>query len=156
MADTPRKRRSIWPFALGLAFCAHASIVFITMTLASRTPANAEPDYYEKSLDWNRTAAAAHTPGREGWVWSIDRADGDVTLILTGREGRPIEGATVTATALHRAAPLDRTTLTMNETKPGVYTAPLVMDRPGLWDLHFHITTAGGTPAIITETLERL
>ncbi len=156
MAEAPRKHRSIWPFALGLAFCAHASIVFITMTFASRTPANAEPDYYEKALDWNETAAATHTPGREGWVWSVKRGEGSVSITITGPESRPIEGATITATALHRASPLDRTVLTMVETAPGVYTAPIHLDRRGLWDLHFHITTADGTPAIITETLERL
>lgn len=143
-------RRSFWPFALVLAFCVHASIVFITMNFAARSPANAEPNFYEKSLDWNATAAALHTPERQGWTDAVACNDGVLTLSLHAADGSPVAGAAVNATVFHRAAPLDRTTLPMSEPSPGVYTAAMPSDRAGVWEFSFDVQ-APDTPKALIE-----
>lgn len=153
-ANRPVRKRSVWPFALMIAFCVHASIVFITMTLASRTPANAEPGYYESAVTWDEQTDARLAAKRAGWQWSLTNEGPVVTLDLKDKDGQPIRGATVAAVTFHRAAALDRTGLTLVERSPGVYTAELPALRVGLWDLRMSVTTPGGVLAELTDTIE--
>ncbi len=149
-----KRRRSVWPYALTAMFCVHASIVFITMTFASKTPANAEPDYYEKAIAWNDASESRLTVRREGWSVQAASEDRTVTVRLADRSDAPIGGASVVAVSLHRASPLDRTVLEFEEGTGGRYTAQLPSDRAGLWDLRLSITTADGKHALIAETVE--
>lgn len=149
-----KRKRSIWPYALAAMFCVHASIVFITMTFASKTPANAEPEYYEKAIAWNDESGSRLTVQREGWLVDASIEGQTVTLGLRSREGSPITGAEVVAVSLHRASPLDRTVLSFIELSDGGYTADLPSDRVGLWDLRFSVTTSEGAHALIVETVE--
>lgn len=156
MAETPtiKRKRSIWPFALGAMFCVHASIVFITMTFASKTPANAEPEYYEKAVAWNDESESRLTVQREGWAVDASLDGRTVALTLADRDANPIGGAKVVAVSLHRATPLDRTVLEFTAGPDGSYTADLPSDRVGLWDLRFSITTADGKHALVARTVE--
>jgi nitrogen fixation protein FixH len=148
------RKRSIWPYALGVMFCVHASIVFITMTFASRTPANAEPEYYEKAVAWDDQAGERLTAQREGWSCTVTNDGRSVRIALVDRESAPITASAVTAVAFHRADALDRSTLVFIEAEPGVYTAQLPSDRMGLWDVRFSIVTEQGARASLVETIE--
>jgi len=152
--DGPARKRSIWPYALGVMFCIHASIVFITMTFASRTPANAEPDYYEKAVAWDEQAEDRLTAGREGWSRAVTIEGKTVTLALSDREGRGISGADIKAIAFHRIDALDRTEIVFEESIEGVYVGKLPARRVGLWDLRWTIQAVGAPRATFIETVE--
>lgn len=156
----PRRKRSPWPYALVAVFVAQSVILATTMTLAARSPANAEPDYYAKALDWNEQAEALARPEREGWRTSLAasaRVENDartLTLELADADGAPITGAKPVVTTFHRAAALDRTIAQLTEVEPGRYEAPLPMTRPGLWEVRVEITTADAHTAALVQTVE--
>lgn len=158
MADQTKnakvRKRSIWPYALTAMFCVHASIVFITMTFASKTPANAEPDYYKQAVDWDQHADARLTAQRQSWSYSTKNHAQSVQFTLHDRLGAPITHAAIKAVAFHRADALDRTTLNFTETSTGLYETQLPTGRVGLWDLRLTIETEQGIQALIIETIE--
>jgi nitrogen fixation protein FixH len=138
-------------------FAVQSCMLAATMVLASRTPANAEPGYYDKAIAWNDHAAAAARPRREGWAWSVATHGRLVTLTLADASERPMRGAGVSATAFHRAAALDRHALSFVETAPGVYRATLPEHRAGVWEFRFAVEGVGdgaSVPAAIVETAE--
>lgn len=151
--------RSPWPYAIVGVFIVQAIVLGSTMLLASRSPANPEPDYYEKAIAWDEHNAAINLPIREKWWWEVSAAASDgrgqrlVRLDMVDASDAPIAASGVTAVYFHRAAPLDRFEATLTESDSGVYEALLPMPSPGLWEFRFIMTTPAG-PASITEIIE--
>lgn len=151
--------RSPWPYAIVGVFLVQAIVLGATMLLASRSPANPEPDYYEKAIAWDEHNAAVNLPIREKWWWELSAAASDgrgqrsVRLDLADANDAPITASSVTAVYFHRASPLDRFESALTESEPGVYDALLPMPAAGLWEFRFILTTPAG-PASITETIE--
>lgn len=161
-APNPAKRsaaRSPWPYAIVGVFLIQGIVLAATMLLASRSPANAEPDYYEKAMAWDEHNAAINLPIREKWWWEVSAAASDgrgqrtVRFDLADGDDAPISSSSVTTIYFHRAAPLNRFEATLTESEPGVFEALLPMPAPGLWEFRFVLNTPSG-PASITETIE--
>jgi nitrogen fixation protein FixH len=131
----------LWPLGLALALALSAGGNIVFMILASRDPSFAvEPDYYRKSLDWDRTMAQEGTNRALGWTVRVEDAGaaaGGRRLVLRvlDREGRAVEGAEITLEALHGARAADVVRGRLIGIGQGRYTADLPLARPGLWEL---------------------
>jgi nitrogen fixation protein FixH len=130
---------------LGLNAC----IVGTTVYLAHSDRSFAvEPDYYQKALSWDQTAAQDRRNAVLGWKTELTvgprggtgRA---VCLRLKDSEGGPVAGAAVDLIAFHSARAGQRLAATLSEISPGLYQAALPIERSGAWE--FRLTVRRGT-----------
>jgi nitrogen fixation protein FixH len=118
-----------------------------------------EPDYYQKGLNWDDTAAQLRTNTRLGWSLEVEVSEettvfGDrtVSCCLTDRAGRPLNGAAVDAVAFAHARGNQRNAITLAGTGDGRYAASSQFRREGLWEFRFVVRRG---PDIFTHTLQR-
>jgi len=112
------------------------------LSIADRDPHfSVEPDYYEKSMRWDETAAQLRMNDELGWAVVIEPEAQAGTLghrrlicRIFDRDKQPVEGAAVNVTIFHHAYAAQRTELTLSEESPGVYVGTPRMARPGLWE----------------------
>jgi len=116
------------------------SIVGAMMYIATSDPSFAvEPDYYEKALAWDATAAQREVNGRLAWQASVQLAAGEqggseLVVRLTNSEGVALDGAAVKAEIFANTRSRDRAILTLTARGDGTYAAPAVVNRAGLWE----------------------
>ena len=117
------QRTTLWPgivcALIGLNMC----IVAVTVVLAHSDRSLAvEPDYYQKALRWENTQRQREVNRSLGWEVRIEHSGPgttpSVSVIITDRDGRPVEGAGVGVTAFHNARPADRSERALSETAP--------------------------------------
>jgi nitrogen fixation protein FixH len=91
-------------------------------------------DAYRKGLAYNQRIAAEEAQAALGWHDELgySAADRALTLALKDRDGRPVTGASVTATVGRSATNSFDQTLTMSESSAGQYRAPVSL-APGTW-----------------------
>jgi nitrogen fixation protein FixH len=116
----------------------------VMITLALNDPAfGIEPDYYDKAVHFDELQAQARESHRLGWALNVEpQADGQgviVRVTLKDRELRPIDGATVRATAFHNARSTQLRELEFRGDGDGHYTARLSPYRRGLWEFRFEV-----------------
>jgi len=135
-----------WPLGLALALVASAAGNIVFAVVASREPSFAvEPDYYQRSLEWDRTMAQEDVNRALGW--SIAAAgeptgvSGQLQLVATlvDRAGRGVDGAQVRVEARHGARAADLVSGQLASAGTGRYAAVLPLARPGLWELRFRV-----------------
>ena len=131
-----------WPLGLALVLIASAAINIGFAVVASRDPSFAvEPDYYRRSLEWDRTMAQEDVNRALGWSIAVagERAGapGQLRLvaILVDRAGRAVEGAAVHVEARHGARAAELVSGELAPTGDGRYAAVLPLARLGLWEL---------------------
>lgn len=143
----------LWPgmiFALiGLNVC----IVGITVFAAAGDPSVAtEPDYYAKAVNFNDMIRQRETNARLGWTAAPTirpTPEGGAELVITVADGAglPIDLADVTTTAFASSRSGSRQKLTLRAVAgtPGVYSAPIRIDRAGFWVLRMTVRGRGET-----------
>ena len=146
-ASTARRRGAGWPVGLALALLASAALNIAFAVVASRDASfSVEPDYYRKSLEWDRTMAQEDANRALGWsidVGSEPAAEPHALRLvarLRDRGGAGMDGAVVTVEARHGARGADVVTATLAGAGGGRYAADLPLRRPGLWELRFDVT----------------
>jgi nitrogen fixation protein FixH len=120
-----------------------AIMCFVAAFLATKDPSFAVvPDYHRRSLAWDADRAEQAASDRLGWKMATDvdpQADvlgrRRICIDLQGPGGKPIEGATVSATIFHRARAGDVQTIRFSERSSGHYQAEPTMRRAGLWEI---------------------
>lgn len=129
------------------------------MVVATRDPSFAvEPDYYQKALRWDETMAQESRNAALGWSveMGVDTATRPeptrIALRVSDRDGAPVENATVQVTAFHSARANHIVAATLAPTRGGRYTAPLPLDRPGLWELRVRVEQGD---RIFTQTISQ-
>ena len=95
---------------------------------------------YAEGNGYNRVLEDAAAEAALGWSGTIDyrrAADGSGTLVaaLSDAQGRPLSGAALRARVLRPLGPGDEVELTLTETTPGRYAAPLAVTRLGQWEV---------------------
>ena len=141
----PRTRRGWgWPVGLALALLASAALNVTFAVVASHDASFAvEPDYYRRSLDWDRTMAQDDANRALGWHIEVqsERAPrpGTLRLVarLTDRAGDGLERAEVVVEARHAARAATAVSGTLVGAEAGRYVADLPLRRAGLWELSF-------------------
>jgi nitrogen fixation protein FixH len=140
-----RQRRGLhWPWILvGLFVVAGLANGLLVIKATSDPSFAVVPDYYERSLVWDRKLDQDRENARMGWSVDpqLDRAGRDVilTVQLHDRGGAALRGAQVEVQALHKARASRVLTAPLVERAAGGYTAWLPLRRPGLWELSFDV-----------------
>lgn len=151
----------VWPgFVVGLLGMS-VTMVTITVVAAVGDPSFAvESDYHEKAMRWDDHVAQQRRNEELGWQVSVELGampGGDepaVRIRLRDNSGEPIEGAVISGSCFHYAAADRVQELTVTATEePGVYAAPALLNRAGLWNLEFR-AEAGGEVFTHKRTLE--
>lgn len=160
-SPAPRRTAGLWPWVVPALLVGQVGFSSVTVYLAVSDPSfAAEPDYYRKALDWDAAAVQRQAQSELGWRLDVDLAsiesplqERQIRVRLLDRDGRPIEGATVSAEAFHHARAAERFRLTFDADGEGGYVAPLAVRRTGLWELRLR-TEAGGHTFVATQVLD--
>lgn len=141
-AVTARRRGAWWPLGLAAALAASAALNIGFAIVANRDASFAvEPDYYRKSLEWDRTMAQEAAGRALGWTVEVvgepalERGLLHVVAQLRDRGGQGVDGCVVELEARHRARAREPVIGTLAGRSGGRYAAALPLSRPGLWDL---------------------
>jgi len=94
---------------------------------------------YVASQDWDRKAAAQRALG---WAAEVDYSGERLAVRITGADGEPVRGLTVSAVAGHPASDRADRALDLAEDVSG-YVAPLDLE-PGLWRIEISARDAAG------------
>ena len=141
-SETSPRHAWIWPAAVVGSLVLFVAMYLTVITIAGRDPHfSIEPDYYEKSMRWDETAAQLRVNQRLGWSVEVEPdahagSLGKRRLVcrVFDRDRQPVQGATVHLITFHHAFAAQRTELTLAEESPGVYVGTPRMARPGLWE----------------------
>lgn len=146
---TDALRISRWPAAVVALIAFNMVVVGVTLYFAANDPSVAvEPDYYRRALDWDAEARQRAASERLGWRAMVRlEADRTLRLRLEDRDGAPISGAGVRATAFAEARSGDRSELLLGEAAPGEYTAPFEPSRAGRWVFRVEAVRPSDDPA---------
>lgn len=147
VAARERRYRLVW-VGLILALLTGQILLMAAMVYLATSDASfaIEPDYYQKGLHWDATAAQTRQNQRLGWSATIElgteiRGTGERTLIciLRDRAGQPLDGATVDAVVFSHTRGNDRATVTLLPAGSGRYEAPVRFARAGVWEFRLAI-----------------
>lgn len=150
-----------WP-TLVFALLGMQVLICATIIYASNSDPTfaVEPDYYQKSLNWDAAQAQKRAQSELGWTLALDVSSAASPLgqrqlrcRLMGRDGRPIEGAAVSAEAFHHARGNDRLRIEFIPAGPGSYEAAAPLRKPGLWEFRFDVRR-GEQVFVATETID--
>ena len=146
-----------WP--IGVAVILGATVVgnLVMMKVANGDPSFAiEPNYYQKAVQFDSTLAEERRSATLGWSATSTIVAGGtgkmriVTVHLLDAQQQPVQGATVTITALFNARANDVLSATLRESAPGQYEAPLKARYPGQWEVR--VDAVRGTDHFVAST----
>jgi nitrogen fixation protein FixH len=131
-----------WPMIVVGMLVAHASLwvgaVFIARSNATFA---VEPDYYQKALHWDETAAQAAENRRLGWgmTWELSAAGGAdqtrrVTATLVNRDGTPLDGAAIDVEVFSHRRGQERRRFSLTPGGDGKYSVDITGMQPGVWE----------------------
>jgi nitrogen fixation protein FixH len=119
-----------------------------------------EPDYYQKGLNWDDTAAQLRNNQRLGWKADVQVGE-DVSVLsertvscsLTDQAGRGLDGAEVELEAFPHVRGSERATVALSPAGNGLYQAKLRFGRKGVWEFRF-VARRGPETFTHTELIE--
>lgn len=138
-----------WPLIIVGLITLNMVVVAATIYFAINDPSAAvEPDYYQKAVDWDAAVRIREASSRLGWSATLD-ASGlpEVSVQLSGPDGRAVAEASIRLTAFADARAADRQSVVLKELEPGRYAAPIEVARAGLW--HFQIEAKRGSDTFL-------
>jgi nitrogen fixation protein FixH len=149
------RRARWWPFFIIALLVGGAGANVALMVIATRDPSFAvEPDYYRKALRWDDVMAQERENAALGWSVEVGADSATrptrIALRVSDRDGAPVEDATVQVTAFHNARASQIVAATLAPARGGRYSAPLPLDRPGLWELRVRVVQGD---RIFTQTI---
>ncbi|MFM6829316.1 MAG: FixH family protein [Novosphingobium sp.] len=153
------QQRQIRPFtgkhmaAIFVAFFGVVIAVNVTMArLATSTFGGLiVDDSYLAGQHFNSWLAEAKVEQTLGWQGALVRdGAGGVAISVIGGDGKPLRAANVTAIAEHPLGQRPLTNLTLHETAPGTYAAPLMAGR---WRVRVTVQSGGKAWRTVGEVL---
>lgn len=148
---TPKKSYAPW-YLVGF-FVVLAIMDGIFVTIATRTHTGVVTDEaYNRGLAYNETIEAAEAQEALGWQSSVRLGDTGLVFEITDTVGKPLSGASVRA-EISRPIEADQGQIvSLNEARPGVYSADIEFPADGQWDARVFLTWQSHT----YQTRERL
>ena len=139
----------IWPWLVGALLVCTAGGQAIMLYAATHDPTFAiEPDYYNRAVAWDTTMANDRATIALGWKASAAMSsavgpgstiDATVHVAVVDRDGTPVRGARVRATAVHNLDGSHQTSVSF-VADGDTYVATMVGARRGLWELRLDVT----------------
>jgi len=133
---TGRKVLMMMVTGFGIVIAANLAMLFAA---TGTFPGLVVQNSYVASQEWNRKTEAQRALG---WTAASDYAGGILTVRMTGRDGAPVAGLSLSATVGRPASTLEDMTLGLAESA-GTYSAALPLG-PGLWRIALAATDASG------------
>lgn len=139
---------------LGLNVC----IVAVTIYFAHNSgAAPAEPNYYQRALRWDDVKREREREHRLGWSIGVGVGEEPlagqgrrIEVVVTDRDGRGVEGASLVLTAFHNAHASRPVTLGLSPVEGGRYSVVAPLAPHGLWQFRISAVRGGDR-----ATLER-
>jgi nitrogen fixation protein FixH len=133
-------KRSLWRFfplavvaGLGLVVLVNAGLVYAAL---HSFPGKAGDEGFALSNHYDAVLEREQREVSLGWIVAARTdAAGRPEVTLTGRDGAPLRGASVAASAERPLGDPERHTLVFLEAAAGRYVAGEVLPTPGQWDL---------------------
>lgn len=140
-------QRLVWPGIIFYMLGGQILLTLSTVYMATRSRSFAvEPDYYQKALHWDDTAAGRQMLARLGWKISIEVApevsplgERTFTCRLSDKSGKPVAGARIDVVAFAHAVASQRVSAVLEPGEPGAYTGRVRMRHKGLWEFRMAI-----------------
>jgi nitrogen fixation protein FixH len=109
-------------------------------------PGSAGNDGFDLSNHYDKVLDSVARQNALGWTVTVEADASDRPVIhLLGRDGAPLIGATITATAERPVGDRMTSTPAFTETAPGTYRAASALGAKGQWDLELSATARGET-----------
>ncbi len=143
----PQGKGHIWPAIIIALLCMNATIVAITVYFAVSDQSSAtEPDYYAKALNFNDVILQRGANARLGWTATSElrpSEDGrtvELVVRLSDADSNPVSGVSLRAVAFASIRSSQRQSITLSPGVAGEYSAPIHIDRAGVWCLSLTAT----------------
>ena len=159
-AASERRSRVFW-ISVVFALLGGQIVLISTMAYvaASDNSFSIEPDYYQKGLHWDRTAAQLHKNAELGWSLKLEVGDQasaagerQFTCRLTDKARQPLAGATIDLVAFSHARGNERLLFTLTPRGAGEYETKMRFSRFGVWEFRFVVHRG---PETFTQTVVR-
>lgn len=136
----------VWPGLVFVLLGGQIILMLVAVFLATSDGSFAiEPDYYQKGLRWDETAAQLRENQQLSWevALAIEQfasilKEGTLTCVVTDSAGQPVIGAVVQVEAFPHVRGTERQTVTLTPRDDGSYAARLRFARKGVWE--FRVT----------------
>ena len=106
-------------------------------------PGRAAEDVFDHSNSYNVVLDVAAAEASLGWTVKAAMQEGAASLRLADRDGHPVQGAALQATALRPLGADNAVVLAFRERSPGLYVATQALTLPGQWELRVVASSAG-------------
>jgi nitrogen fixation protein FixH len=152
-----RRQRVFW-VGLVLTLLGGQMVLIGTMAYVAMSDGSLaiEPDYYQRGLHWDETAAQIRRNGELGWSLRLQVGDqvnvrGERVLRcrLNDKTGRALDGATMDLVTFSHARGNQRFSATLLPMGGGEYETTLHFSHPGVWE--FRLIVQRG-PETFTQT----
>ncbi len=128
--------------AFVLVFAVNGGMVWSAL---ATFPGVAVTDSFDHSNHYDTVLAAAARQAALGWRITAAEESGRPVLLLAERDGRPLTGARVTATARRPLGPDHVTPLAFREASPGRYVTETALAERGQWQLLLAVARGADT-----------
>ncbi len=125
--------------ALGVVMVVNAALTWFAVT---SFPGLATQHGFDASNNYDRVLAAAERQAALGWTVRDTLTDGRPVITLSGRDGAPLVGASIAATAERPLGEAETTELTFHAIAPGRFEADPALAW-GKWDMTLTVTAEG-------------
>lgn len=141
-------------FGLVAFFGVIAAVNGVFMYYALGTfPGLTDDEAYKHGLAYNQTLADGQRQAALGWRTDLVAKDGALVLTLVGKNGEPLDGATVTADVQRPIGPRDDAKITFVATGDGTYRAPFLAPLPGRWKVDLRVAVGTDNFRALHEVL---
>ena len=138
------KAQLLWTALILMFFCIQAVIWTVAISVTSSDLSHAVvAGYDEQALSWDEVKSAKQSSDNLDWQTTIIvdsdkdiRGNRNVTVEITDRSGNPVSDTNLQLRVFHRAAAGRPQQIQFTETKPGIYTSTLCVNRFGKWCFH--------------------
>lgn len=147
MSGSNEARRSAWrhfPLAIAGAMLIMVAVDGGLAVTAVRTfPGTVATDVFNHSNLYDAVLASAEKEAALGWTAdSSVLSDGTPVIDLKGKNGQPLQGLSIAATAERPLGEARKMQLAFRESAPGRYVGETKLDLLGQWDIKL-VATAG-------------
>ncbi len=157
LAQVERRARRFWVSLIVGFLSIQVLIGFGSIYLALGDPSVAIiPNYHQSALDWDIKHRAQQLLDELGWqvnaaVTPVEAEHRTIGIRVAGKSGRPVEQLHIESKVFHHARGQEIYASTLTEIEPGLYTMPVALTRPGLWQIDLAIE---GNHGIARKTIE--
>ena len=153
-------RRSAWRWfpwlagaAMGVVVAVNAGMIYAAL---ASFPGSAGEEGFNLSNQYDAVLDQVQREAELGWTM-LARADGGgrPEVTLADRQGSPLSGASVAASAERPLGARELRRLTFRETAAGRYVADTALTTPGQWDLALSASTGGHAMAATRRIIVR-